>query len=182
MGQNFSGAAEWPGLPTEYCEHRWYAAYTSANHEKRIAEQLEQRSVEHFLPLHVSVRRWKDRRVRLQMPLFPGYVFVCFALRERLRVLQIPGVVHLVSFGGQPVTIKEEEIRAIRICLNNGSQVEPHPYLQTGHRARVKSGPLEGLEGIVLRRKNRTRFVLSLDLIKRSVAVEIDDIDLAPAS
>src|SRR5438034_6510270 len=79
-------------LAAEYCEARWYAAYTSANHEKRVSEQLGMREVEHFLPLYPSVRRWKDRRVRLEMPLFPGYVFVRIALRDRLQVLQVSGV------------------------------------------------------------------------------------------
>ena len=169
------------GLPVDYLEPRWYVAYTSANHEKSVAEQLGVREVEHFLPLYASVRRWKDRRVTLQMPLFPGYVFVRFALRNRFQLLQIPGVVHLVSFGGHPAPLQEEDIRAIQNCLSHRNHVEPHPYLQTGRRARVKSGPLQGLEGIVLRRKNRTRFILSFDLIMRSVAVEIEETDLAPA-
>ncbi len=168
------------GLPVEYLKPRWYAAYTSANQEKRVAEQLGLRDVEHFLPLYSSVRRWKDRRVTLQMPLFPGYVFVYLALRDRLQVLQIHGFVHLVRFGGQPVALQEEDIHALLNCQTRGHHLEPHPYLQAGLRARVKSGPLQGLEGIILRRKNRTRLILSFDLIMRSVAVEIDETDLAP--
>jgi transcription antitermination factor NusG len=170
------------GLPLNYLEPRWYAAYTSANHEKCVADQLGVREVEHLLPLYASVRRWKDRRVTLQMPLFPGYVFVRLALCNRFQVLQIPGVVHLVSFGGHPAPVPEEDVRAIRNCLTHGHHVEAHPYMQAGRRARVKSGPLQGLEGIILRRKNRTRFILSFDLIMRSVAVEIDEIDLVPAT
>jgi transcription antitermination factor NusG len=169
------------GLPVDYLEPRWYAAYTSANHEKRIAEQLGLRDVEHFLPLYASVRRWKDRRVTLQMPLFPGYVFVHLALRDRSQLMQIPGFVHLVSFGGQPVALQEKDIDALQTCQTRGHHLEQHPYLQAGLRARVKSGPLQGLEGIILRRKNRTRFILSFDQIMRSVAAEIDETDLAPA-
>jgi len=169
------------GLPADYLEPRWFAAYTSANHEKRVAEQLEERAVEHFLPLYASVRRWKDRRVTLQMPLFPGYVFVHFALRDRFQVLQIPGVVHLVNFGGHPAPVPEEDVRAIQNCLARGQRVEAHPYLRAGRHARVKNGPLQGLEGIILRRKNTTRLILSFDLIQRSVAVEIDEMDLVPA-
>src|SRR5216683_2635720 len=142
-------------LPSAYLEQRWYAAYTSANHEKRVAEQLGVRAVEHFLPVNESERRWKDRRVRLQMPLFPGYVFVRLALPE-------------------------EEIEALKAGLADGVCAEPHPYLTTGRRARVKTGPLAGLEGILVRRKNRTRFIISLDLILRSVAVEVDVADLYP--
>src|SRR5690349_24405845 len=89
-------------LSEEHCEARWYAAYTSANHEKRVSEQLGVREVEHFLPLYASLRTWKDRRVKLELPLFPGYVFVRTALRNRLQVLQVPGVVRLVGFDGVP--------------------------------------------------------------------------------
>src|SRR5437016_7105380 len=89
-------------LPAEYDVAQWYAAYTSANHEKRVSEQLGMREVEHFLPLYPSVRQWKDRRVKLDMPLFPGYVFVRMALRDRLQVLQVPGVARLVGFDGTP--------------------------------------------------------------------------------
>jgi len=175
---NVGSLAEQLGLPLSHLEPRWYAAYTSANHEKRVAEQLAQRSVEHFLPLHESVRRWKDRRMKLQLPLFQGYVFVHIALRDRLQVLQIPSLVRLVNFGGHPAPLPEEDIQAIRSCLSLGSQIEAHPYLRAGRRARVTSGPLQGLEGIILRRKNRTRLILSFDLIMRSVAVEIDAMEL----
>jgi transcription antitermination factor NusG len=163
-----------------FLEPRWYAAYTSANHEKRVAEQLALRSVEHYLPLYASVRQWKDRKTKLQLPLFAGYVFVRLALRDRLQVLQAPGVVRLVGFNGLPCALAEEDINAIQKCLDGGCRVEPHPYLQVGRRARVRSGPLQGMEGIILRRKNNTRFVLSFELIMRSVAVEIDGMELEP--
>ncbi len=165
-------------LPAEYVDTRWYAAYTCANHEKRVAEQLLQRGVEHFLPLYDSVRRWKDRRVHLQLPLFPGYVFVHFALGDRLEVLQIPSVVRLVGFNGHPAALPEHEIASIREFLAIGHHAEPHPYLQVGRRARIRSGPLRGLEGILVRRKANWRFVLSLDLIQRSIRVDVDTADL----
>jgi transcription antitermination factor NusG len=158
----------------------WYVAYTNANHERSVSKQLERRSVEHFLPLYESARRWKDRRVRLQMPLFPGYVFVKLALLNRLQVLEVPGVVHLVGFNGHATPVPEEDIQTIRTCLNRGEHVEPHPYLKVGRRVQIRSGPLHGLEGTILRRKNKVRFVLSFELIMRSVAVEIDEIDIAP--
>ncbi|MCU1242325.1 MAG: NusG antitermination factor [Candidatus Acidoferrum typicum] len=165
---------EFGNLPMEYTEPRWYAAYTSANHEKRAALQLVQRSVEHFLPLYESVRRWRDRRVKLQMPLFPGYIFVRLALRDRLQVLQVPGVARLVGFNGMPCALRDSEIEAMQTCLERKASLEPHPYVQVGRRVRVKCGPLAGLEGIVVRKKNRVRFVISLDLIQRSVAVEVE--------
>src|SRR6266403_1627449 len=177
-GIDTSNYYNYPTMGPSFFEPLWYAVYTSANHEKRVTQQLSQRSIEHLLPLYDSIRRWKDRRVHLQMPLFPGYVFVRFALRDRLQVLEIPSVVNLVSFGGHPAPLPEEDIQVIQSCLNHGCQVEPHPYLQAGRRARVRIGPLQGMEGIILRRKNRTRFVLSFDLIMRSVAVEIDATEL----
>src|ERR1700681_3891810 len=158
-------------------EPHWYAAYTRANHEKGVTHQLERRSVECFLPLYESVRRWTDRKVRLQLPLFPGYVFVRLALRDRFHVLKIHGVVRLVGFDGHPSSLPERDIEVIRTRLAGVYHMEPHSYLQSGCRVRVLSGPLEGLTGIVLRKKNRTRFVISLELLMRSVAVEIDGAD-----
>jgi transcription antitermination factor NusG len=175
LGLNTSGDAV---LPAEYLDQRWYAAYTSANHEKRVAEQLVQRSVEHFLPLYASVRKWKDRRVELNLPLFPGYVFVRMALRDRLQVLLIPGVANLVGFGGTPTALPEGEIETLRASLASGVRAEPHPYLTLGRQVRVKAGPLTGLHGILVKRKNGARFVVSVELIQRAMAVEIDEADL----
>jgi len=166
--------------PIEYFEPRWYAAYTCANHEKGVTQQLERRSVECFLPLYESVRRWKDRRVRLQLPLFPGYVFVRLALRDRLQVLGIPSVVRLVGFDRHPTPLPVEEIETIRTCLARRQLMSPHRYVRRGQQVRVLSGPLEGLTGTVVRQKNRTRFVISLELLMRSVAVEIDSADFDP--
>src|SRR5216684_6899964 len=114
IAANIASPAECPGLPPEFYEPHWYAAYTSANHEKRVALQLGQRSVEHFLPLYASVRRWKDRKMQLQLPFFPGYVFVRLALRDRLQVLQVPGVAKLVGFNGTPAALPPEEIETLR--------------------------------------------------------------------
>ena len=175
-------------LGTEPClsgapvELRWYAVYTCANHEKRVAEQLRERSVDYFLPMYERKRRWKDRRVKLQTPLFPGYVFVRVALRDRLRILPTPGIVHLVGFGGHPAALPQEDIQAVQNCLSHGLQVEPHPYLRVGHRVQVKRGPLQGLEGIVVRRKNRSCFILSFGLLQRAVAIEMNAMDFQPAN
>src|SRR5882762_1498854 len=167
------------GVKTEaYREKRWYAAYTSANHEKRVAEQLVVRDVEHFLPSYTSVRRWKDRRVTLEMPLFPGYVFVRMALRDRLQVLQVPGLARLVGFNGTPAALRTEEIETLRTSLGNGMRAEPHPFLTVGRRVRLRSGPLAGMQGILLRRKGSFRVVISIDLIQRAVAVDAEVADL----
>lgn len=157
----------------EWCVPKWYAAYTSANHEKRVASELRRRSTECYLPLYESMRRWKDRRVRLELPLFPGYVFVRLALRERLQVLQVPGVSRLVGFDGHPAAVPNEDIEAIRSCLAGDHPLLPHRYLQRGQRVRVLSGPLAGLTGVVVRQKKQTRLVISFDLLMRSVAVDV---------
>jgi transcription termination/antitermination protein NusG len=172
-----SGLSVLPEYP-EYYEALWYAAYTSANHEKRVSEQLGVRKVEHFLPLYASIRRWKDRRVKLELPLFPGYVFVRMALRDRLQVLRVPGVARLVGFDGAPATLPAEEIEALRTSLGSAVRAAPHPYLTAGRRVRVQSGPLAGMTGILVRRKGVARFVVSVDLIQRSVAMEVDEADL----
>jgi transcription antitermination factor NusG len=166
---------------SEAHENGWYALYTYPRHEKRIAEQIEGRRFCCFLPLYRSVRRWKDRRKEIDQVLFPGYVFVQMALEDKLKVLQLPGVVRLVTSGGRPVPVSADEIEALRDRLSRGARLEPHPYLRTGRRVRVRSGPLEGLEGVIVRRKESCRFVFSIDLIRRSVAVEIDEADLEAA-
>jgi len=159
----------------------WYALTTCSRHEKSVAEQIERRSFQCFLPLYRSVRRWKDRRKELNLALFPGYVFVRMALEDRLRVLQLPGVVRLVSFNGKPAVLPDAEIEALQARLSGDVRVEPHPYLRTGRRVRVRSGAMQGLEGIIVRRKERCRVVFSIDLIMRSVAVEVDEADVEPA-
>lgn len=164
--------------PAEYAEHRWYVAQTCARHEKSVAEQLHQKSIESFLPLYEKVSRWKDRRVRLQLPLFAGYVFLRMPLRERLRALQIPSVVRLVGFGGLPVALPDSEMEAMQNGLTTQLRVQPHPYLPVGRRVRIKSGPLAGLEGILLRKKGAFRFVLSVALIQRSVIADVDSADI----
>jgi transcription antitermination factor NusG len=161
---------------------QWYALYTFPRHEKRVAEQIEHRRFTSFLPVYRSVRRWKDRRKELELALFPGYVFVCMELKDRLQDLQLPGVVRLVSSNGEPAPIAAEEIEALRSKLSRSQRMEPHPYLRTGRRVRVRTGPMQGLEGIVVRRKDRCRIVFSIDLLKRSVAVELDEADLEAAA
>jgi transcription antitermination factor NusG len=170
------------GLLQQSSAANWYALYTCPRHEKSVAYQIEQRSISCFLPLYRSVRRWKDRRKVLELALFPGYVFVRLALQDRLRVLQLPSAVRLVSFNGEPAALPESEIDALRQRLTHGLCLEPHPYLTVGRRVRVKTGPMQGLEGIIVRRKDRSRLVFSLDLIMRSVAVEVDEGDVEPVA
>lgn len=156
----------------------WFAAYTFGNHEKRVAEALAGKSVEHFLPLYESVRRWSDRKMRLQRPLFPGYVFVRIASQERLSVQRVQGVVRLVGFNGQLAALPDDEIEILRRALTTLVRAAPHPFLAAGARVRIVRGPLAGLSGVTVRRKGSTRVVLSIELIQRSVVVDLDAADL----
>jgi transcription antitermination factor NusG len=163
-------------LPLE----QWYAVYVRSRHEKSVARHLEHRGLNCFLPLYRSVRRWKDRRKELDMALFPGYVFVNLSSSDRSGVLRAPGVLRFVSFQGQPAAVPDSEIRALESSLSAGLRPQPHPYLRQGARVRVKRGPLVGAEGIMIRRKERFRLVLSIDLIMRSVMFEVDEADVEP--
>jgi transcription antitermination factor NusG len=167
-------------LSVAHLEPLWYVAQTCSRHEKRVALQLNARGIESFLPLYETVSRWKDRRVRIQLPLFPGYVFVRVALRERLRALEIPSVARLVGFGGLPVPLPDHEMEAMQNGLAGHFRAEPHPYLTVGRRVRINFGPLAGLQGILLRKKGSYRFVLSVELIQRSIAVDVDGADIVP--
>ena len=165
----------------EEFEPHWYAAYTCANHEKRVAQQLRMRSIEYLLPMYQSLRKWKDRRKRLELPLFPGYVFVRIPIRERLRVLELAGVVHLVGFGGLPSAVPDQEIEALRNIASCRLQAEPHSYPAVGRRVRIIRGPLEGMEGKLVRKKGLFRLVLSVDIIRQSASVEVDMRDVEPS-
>jgi transcription antitermination factor NusG len=162
---------------------RWYAVYTRSRHEKRIKDHLDGMSLESFLPLYEAVHRWKDRRVRVSLPVFPGYLFVRMALPELRRpVVTVPGVVSLVGRPGCPTPIEDQEIEALRVCFLGGQSLVPHPYLSVGRRVRVRNGPLADVEGILLRKKGKSRLILSVNLIGRSVAVEVDYGDVAPVA
>jgi len=167
-------------LPVGYQEPCWYAAYTSANHEKRVAAQFEGRGVRHFLPLYQTVHRWKDRRMRLELPLFPSYIFVHLPLRERLRVLEVPGVARLVGFGDYAAPLPAEEIEVLRSGLSGELNAQPHPYLTAGRRVRITHGPLTGMEGVLMREKSNCRLILSINLIMRSIVVDVDVADIRP--
>lgn len=161
-------------------EAPWYAAYTCANHEKRVTEQLEQRWIRSFLPTYQSVRRWKDRRKLLELPLFPSYVFVQLDEKDRLDLLRLPGVLGLVCFQGKPAPVASAEIENLRHGLADRTVVHPHPYLKAGRRVRIRSGSMAGVEGILVRKKDCARVVLCISLLQRSVSVDIDEADVEP--
>jgi transcription antitermination factor NusG len=156
----------------------WFTAYTAPRHEKRVAEHFQQRQIESFLPLYSSRRRWKDgSKTILELPLFPSYIFVRIALENRVRVLEVPGVVSLVCCGKNPVSLADSEVERLREGLHL-RHAEPHPFLVIGERVRIRVGPLAGMEGVLLRENNNLRVVLTLGQIMRSVAVEVDRSDL----
>ena len=158
----------------------WWALYTRHQHEKTVSDILTAKGFEVFLPLYDSVRRWKDRKKVLSLPLFPCYVFVRGDLHRRLHVVTTPGVHMVLRRGEQVAIIPDLEIEAIQRAVNGRLAVEPHPFLQCGDRVRVKRGSLEGVQGILVRKKGLHRLVLSVDMLAQSVAVEIDVIDVEP--
>jgi len=160
---------------------RWYAIYTRSRHEKCVSLRLEGKSFKYFLPTYESLHRWNDRNAVVSLPLFPNYLFVRIQLADRMQVLTVSGVVALVGVHGHPSPVPDEEIESLRTCFAQKIRMEPHPYLTVGRRVRVIRGPFTEAEGILLRRKGRFRLVLSINLIARSVAVEVDANDIAPA-
>lgn len=160
----------------------WFALYTRHHHEKAAAQVLCGRGVEVFLPLYGAAHRWKDRLKHLSLPLFPNYVFVFAAPHQRGAILSTPGVYDFLRLEGVPAPIPVDQIDAVRQVVERGLQAEPHPFLNAGDRVRVKSGPLEGLEGILLRKKNFYRLILSVELLVRSISVEVDVADVERVS
>jgi transcription antitermination factor NusG len=159
----------------------WWAVYTRHQHEKTVAEMLSAKDFEVFLPLYESIRRWKDRSMRLTLPLFPCYVFVRGGLNRRLQVVTTPGV-HMILFHGENVAmIPGVEVETIRKAVEGPFRVEPHPFLKCGERVRVIRGSLQGVEGVLVRKKNLYRLILSVDMMAKSVAIEIDATDVEPA-
>lgn len=152
----------------------WWAVYTRHQHENAVADVLKAKGFDVFLPLYESLRRWKDRNKLLLLPLFPCYVFLRGGLERRSQVVTTPGI-HMILYSGERIaTIPPEEIEAIQRTLEGNLRVEPHPYLKCGDRVRVTRGSLEGVEGLLVRKKSQYRLVLSVEMLAQSVAVEID--------
>jgi transcription antitermination factor NusG len=152
----------------------WYALYTKHQHEKTVDHILTIKGFETLLPLYQTARRWKDRTKLLSMPLFPCYVFLKGGLERRLDVMTTPGIFALVSNAGEPAAIPTAEIAAIRRAVESGARIEPHPFLRCGEWIRVKDGPLAGIQGILTRKKSLYRLVLSVEMLGKAAAVEID--------
>lgn len=152
----------------------WYALMVKPRHEKAVAQNLALRDLEGYLPLYRSRRQWSDRRKDVDLPLFAGYVFCRFGYSSRLSILNTPGVTGIVGFGGREAPLEEVEIANIRALLASGHPVEPWAWLRVGQRVRIEHGSLAGLTGILVREKGIYRVVLNIDILQRSIAVEVD--------
>jgi transcription antitermination factor NusG len=159
-------------------EVRWYALWTRSRHEQVVREQLEQKQVEAFLPTITRWSRWKDRKKKIDWPLFPGYCFARFNARERLPILKCTGVVNIISFEGEPSPIPEHEIDGIRLLIDSELAYDPCPMIREGMMVEVMHGPLKGVVGRLVRKGAHDRLVLSVDLIGQAVSVEVDAADI----
>jgi transcription antitermination factor NusG len=161
---------------------KWYALYTRSRFEKKMLGDLTDRRIEVFLPMREVISRWKDRKKRIWIPLFPGYLFVNHVdtPENRFRILNIPGAVRFVGFEGRANPIPDEQIQYVRKFLEASISIDPYPYMQVGSRVEVIAGPLKGIRGILVEKRGRFRFVIQVDLIRQAVSAEIDASDVRP--
>jgi|SRR5947209_251809 len=160
----------------------WFAIQVAPRHEKKVATMLGYKGYEQFVPTYESRRKWSDRSKVIELPLFPSYVF-CKIHHKAANglILTTPGVLRVVGFGGKPYPIADDEIDAIR-KLTLCADVSPVTYLKVGQKVRITSGPLSGVTGILAQIKNRNRVVISVDLIMKSIAVDVDSFDVCAMS
>jgi transcriptional antiterminator NusG len=156
----------------------WYAVWTRSRAEKAVHDQLGVKGFEVFLPTVTRWSRWKDRRKRVDWPLFPGYCFARFDPLQSLQVLNCSGVATIVSFDGKPAAVPDAEVDAVRRLVTSGLQYDPCPFLKEGSRVEVVSGPLRGVVGLLVKKGPNARLVLSVDLISSAVAVTVDASDV----
>lgn len=165
-------------VPAVQADVQWFALWTRSRHEQVVREQLEQKQIDTFLPTVTRWSRWKDRKKRIDWPLFPGYCFARFNVRDRLPVLKCTGVVNIISFEGEPAVIPEHEIDGIRQLVESDLAFDPCPMIREGMMVEVMHGPLKGVVGRLLRKNDKARLVLSVDLIGQAVSVEVDAADV----
>jgi transcriptional antiterminator NusG len=160
----------------------WYAVQTKARHEKTVATRFEQEGIPTFLPLISEVHRWSDRKKTVQMPLFSCYVFVRAGAssRDRLRICRVDGVFRIVGNRGEGIVVPDEQIEAVRALTTSKLAWSEHPFLKIGQRVRIRSGALNGIEGILMARNGDHTLVVSIDAIQRSLAVRIEGYDVEP--
>ncbi len=154
--------------------HPWYGVRTRSNHEKLVTTFLESNGYEQYLPLYRVRRYWSDRVVVSEQPLFPGYIFCRFDPNKRIRIITTPGVVSIIGFGNELAPIDDSEVQAVRTVLRTGIPVQACGFLQEGQRIRVRCGALQGIEGVLLKRKSEWRLIISVTTLHRSISIEID--------
>ncbi len=158
----------------------WFAIWTRSRHEQVVREQIERKHLDVFLPTVTKWSRWKDRKKKIDWPLFPGYCFARFKPEESLAILKCTGVVNIVSFEGRPAPIPEHQIEGIRRLVQSDLQYDPCPMIHEGMMVEVTHGPLKGVVGRLLRKGAHARLVLSVELIGQAVSVEVDAADVKP--
>jgi len=163
---------------THQAEAQWYAIWTRSRHEKAVRDQLERKSIEVFLPTIAKWSRWKDRKKKVEWPLFPGYCFARFDAADRLPVLTCDGVVQIVGNEGRPSSIPAHEVEGIRQLVESELSYDPCPLVKEGEMVKVVSGPLKGIVGRLVRKGGHARLMLSVDLIGQAVSVEVDAADV----
>ena len=166
--------------PARDSEVRWFALWTRSRHEQVVREQLAQKRIDVFLPTVTRWSRWKDRKKKIDWPLFPGYCFARFNPADRLPILKCAGVVNIISFQGEPAPIPEHEIDGIRQLVESDLAYDPCPMIREGMMVEVIHGPLKGVNGRLVRKNEKARLVLSVDLIGQAVSVEVDAADVRP--
>jgi transcription antitermination factor NusG len=159
----------------------WYALQVRSRKESYVASQILGQGYECMLPTYKSVRQWSDRVKEIEQPLFPGYLFCRFDFQNRRPVVSTPGVLQIVGYGRTAIPVSDEEIQALQLAVSSGMPKQPWPYLEVGQRVRVVYGTLTGLEGILVNVKGNHRVVLSVTLLQRSVAMEVESSWLSPA-
>jgi len=163
---------------TESSEQHWYALWTRSRHEQVVREQLDRKQIEAFLPTVTRWSRWKDRKKKIDWPLFPGYCFAYFDPQKRLTILKCAGVVNIISFKGELAQIPDHEIDGIRRLVESELAYDPCPLIREGMMVEVVHGPLKGVIGRLMRKNDRDRLVLSVDLIGQAVSAEVDAADI----
>ncbi len=180
---NIESLAQLPPLGCTAEESNWYAIHTMSRHEKRVAAQFEEKRVSTFLPLFRQIRKWTDRQVSVEVPMFSCYTFVRIipTVEERIKILRTPGVLSFVGNGGQGSPIPEQQIESLRIATGENIPFFPHSFIDAGKRVRIRGGSLEGVEGILEQRGQDQSLVVSVELLRRSVSIRVEgyDIELA---